>query len=71
MRFTQLMVSPRNARQQIYKLIDAEIALAKEGKKAGITLKVNNLVDKGLVSKLYGASNAGVKIRMIVRGCAP
>lgn len=67
-RFTQLMVSPRNARQQIYKLIDAEIALAKEGKKAGITLKVNNLVDKGLVSKLYGASNAGVKIRMIVRG---
>ncbi|WP_105903342.1 polyphosphate kinase 1 [Vibrio gangliei] len=67
-RFNQLMVSPRNSRQQIYKLIDSEIALAKEGKKAGLTIKVNNLVDKGLVSKLYGASNAGVKIRMIVRG---
>ena len=67
-RFTQLMVSPRNARQQIYKLIDSEIAIAKEGRPAGITLKVNNLVDKGLVNKLYGASNAGVKIRMIVRG---
>ncbi|MGV3002602.1 polyphosphate kinase 1 [Vibrio sp.] len=67
-KFTQLMVSPRNARQQIYKLIDNEIAIAKEGRPAGITLKVNNLVDKGLVNKLYGASNAGVKIRMIVRG---
>ena len=67
-KFTQLMVSPRNARQQIYKLIDSEIAIAKEGRPAGITLKVNNLVDKGLVNKLYGASNAGVKIRMIIRG---
>ncbi|MFV0576948.1 MAG: polyphosphate kinase 1 [Vibrio sp.] len=67
-RFNQLMVSPRNSRQQIYKLIDGEIANAREGKKAGLTIKVNNLVDKGIVNKLYGASNAGVKIRMIVRG---
>lgn len=36
--------------------------------KAAITLKVNNLVDKGLINKLYGASAAGVKIRMIIRG---
>ena len=67
-RFNQLMVSPRNSRQQIYKIIDSEIAIAKEGRKASIILKVNNLVDKGLVSKLYGASNAGVKIKMIIRG---
>lgn len=66
--FNQLMVSPRNARQQIYTLIDNEIAIAKEGRPANITLKVNNLVDKGLVNKLYSASNAGVKIKMIVRG---
>ncbi|CCO45726.1 polyphosphate kinase [Vibrio nigripulchritudo SOn1] len=67
-KFTELIVSPRNSRQQLYRLIDGEIANAKMGKKAGITLKVNNLVDKGLVNKLYGANNAGVNIRMIIRG---
>ncbi|MDG3087206.1 polyphosphate kinase 1 [Vibrio hannami] len=67
-RFDHLIVSPRNSRKQLYRLIDTEIANAKEGKPAGITLKVNNLVDKGLVNKLYGASAAGVKIRMIIRG---
>lgn len=67
-KFTHLIVSPRNSRSRLYRLIDNEIVNAKEGKKAGITLKVNNLVDKGLVSKLYAASSAGVKIRMIIRG---
>lgn len=67
-KFNHLIVSPRNSRTQLYRLLDGEIANAKAGKKAEITLKVNNLVDKGLISKLYGANNAGVKIRMIVRG---
>ncbi|EJL6399377.1 polyphosphate kinase 1 [Vibrio navarrensis] len=67
-KFNHLIVSPRNSRTQLYRLLDSEIANAKAGKKAEITLKVNNLVDKGLISKLYGANNAGVKIRMIVRG---
>ncbi|CAH0524845.1 polyphosphate kinase 1 [Vibrio hippocampi] len=67
-KFNHLIVSPRNSRKQIYRLIDTEIANAKAGKKAQLTLKVNNLVDKGLVNKLYGASNAGVQIRMIIRG---
>ncbi len=67
-KFNHLIVSPRNSRSRLYRLIDNEIAHAKEGKKATITLKVNNLVDKGLISKLYGASTAGVKIRMIIRG---
>ncbi|BCL71005.1 polyphosphate kinase [Vibrio nigripulchritudo] len=67
-KFTELIVSPRNSRQQLYRLIDGEIANAKMGKKASITLKVNNLVDKGLVNKLYGANNAGVNIRMVIRG---
>ncbi|MCU8201445.1 polyphosphate kinase 1 [Vibrio vulnificus] len=67
-RFRHLIVSPRNSRSQLYRLVDNEIANAQAGKKAAITLKVNNLVDKGLISKLYAASSAGVKIRMIIRG---
>ncbi|WP_117235335.1 polyphosphate kinase 1 [Vibrio maerlii] len=67
-KFDQLIVSPRNSRKKLYRIIDTEIANAKAGKKAHITLKVNNLVDKGLINKLYGASNAGVEIRMIIRG---
>ncbi|EGX7689694.1 polyphosphate kinase 1 [Vibrio parahaemolyticus] len=70
-KFNHLMVSPRNSRTQIYRLIDNEIANAKAGKKAGLTIKVNNLVDKGIVTRLYAASNAGVKLNMIIRGmCA-
>ncbi|MGR5132861.1 polyphosphate kinase 1 [Vibrio alfacsensis] len=67
-RFDHLIVSPRNSRKQLYRLIDGEIANAKAGKKAELTIKVNNLVDKGLINKLYGASNASVKINMIIRG---
>ncbi|HBK5919960.1 TPA: polyphosphate kinase 1 [Vibrio alginolyticus] len=67
-KFNHLMVSPRNSRTQIYRLIDNEIANAKLGKKAALTIKVNNLVDKGIVNKLYGASTAGVKINMVIRG---
>jgi polyphosphate kinase len=67
-RFNHLIVSPRNSRKQLYHLIDTEINNALEGKKAAITLKANNLVDKGLVNKLYEASSAGVEIKMIIRG---
>tara|TARA_Y100001956_G_C4127302_1_gene190962 strand:- start:2624 stop:4741 length:2118 start_codon:yes stop_codon:yes gene_type:complete len=67
-KFEHLIVSPRNSRKQLYRLIDNEIANAKVGKKASITLKVNNLVDKGLINKLYGASALGVEIKMIIRG---
>ncbi|NRB66374.1 MAG: polyphosphate kinase 1 [Vibrio sp.] len=67
-RFEHLIVSPRNSRQQLYRLIDSEIANAKAGRKAAITLKVNNIVDKGLINKLYGASASGVDIKMIIRG---
>ncbi|NAW70698.1 polyphosphate kinase 1 [Vibrio sp. V27_P1S3P104] len=67
-KFNHLLVSPRNSRTQLYRLIDAEIANAKQGKKAEIIIKVNNLVDKGLINKLYGASSSGVHIKMIIRG---
>ena len=66
--FKHLQVSPNHSRNQIYKLIDAEIEQAKQGQKAEIFLKVNNLVDSGLAKKLYEASGSGVKIRLIVRG---
>ena len=66
--FKRLLVSPINARMRIYEMIDREISFAKAGKEAFIKLKVNNLVDNGLVNKLYEASQAGVKIRGIVRG---
>ena len=67
-RFKHLIVSPVNARNRLEQLIDAEIEAAKEGRENGIKLKVNNLVDKGLIEKLYEANNAGVKIDLIVRG---
>ncbi|MFA0338754.1 polyphosphate kinase 1 [Vibrio breoganii] len=66
--FHQLIVSPKNSRKRLYKLIDDEIENAELGNRSGITLKINNLVDKGLINKLYQASSTGVSIRMIIRG---
>lgn len=67
-RFDKLLVSPINARQCIYAMIDREIENAAMGLPAYINLKVNNLVDKGLIERLYKASQGGVKIRAIIRG---
>nr|WP_129713753.1 polyphosphate kinase 1 [Pedobacter sp. SYP-B3415] len=66
--FKHLIVSPLESRSKIYKLIDREIRHAKQGKLAYMILKVNSLADEGIVNKLYQASNAGVKIQLIVRG---
>ncbi len=63
-----LSVAPFNLRQKFYQLIDQEIKYAKEGKKAKITAKMNSLVDIEMIEKLYDASRAGVKIRLVVRG---
>ncbi|MCR8556303.1 polyphosphate kinase 1 [Mucilaginibacter sp. BJC16-A38] len=63
-----LIVSPIDARPAIYKLIDNEIKNAKAGKQAYMILKMNSLADEQLINKLYQASNAGVKIQMIIRG---
>lgn len=67
-RFKHLLVSPLNARKRIYSMIDREIEHAKTGFTAYIDLKINNLVDAGLIERLYEASKAGVKIRAVVRG---
>ena len=66
--FDYLMVSPQNTRQTLYRLIDTEIAHAQQGLPAAITLKINNLVDNGLIDRLYAASGAGVKVNLLVRG---
>jgi polyphosphate kinase len=63
-----LVVSPIDSRPAIYKLIDNEIKNAKACKPAYMILKMNSLADEQVISKLYQANNAGVKIRMIVRG---
>ncbi|MGF7073016.1 polyphosphate kinase 1 [Mucilaginibacter sp. R-33] len=63
-----LIVSPIDSRPAIYRLIDNEIKNAKAGKQAYMILKMNSLADEDLISKLYQASNAGVKIKMIIRG---
>ena len=67
-RFDKLLVSPINARQRIYAMIDREIANAQTGLPSYINLKVNNLVDRGLIERLYKASQSGVKVRAIIRG---
>jgi polyphosphate kinase len=63
-----LIVSPIDSRPAIYKLIDSEIKNAKAGKQAYMILKMNSLADEEMINKLYQASNAGVKIKMIIRG---
>jgi polyphosphate kinase len=66
-KFNHLLVAQFNLQQVFLNLIDREIEHAKQGKPAGITIKMNNLEEKVLINKLYEASAAGVKIEMIVR----
>lgn len=66
--FENLMVSPQNSRTRLTQLIEREISNAQAGKAAAILLKINNLDDKELINRLYDASNAGVKIRLLIRG---
>lgn len=69
--YRHLIVSPLYMRKKIYYLIENEIKNARKGNKAEIILKINNLVDKEIIYKLYQANNAGVKIILIIRGiCA-
>ncbi|MEQ7801593.1 polyphosphate kinase 1 [Pedobacter sp. ASV1-7] len=66
--FKHLIVSPLESRTKFFLAVDREIKNARQGKPAYMILKVNSLADEGIVSKLYEASNAGVKIKLIVRG---
>ncbi len=65
--FNHLLVAQFNLQQKFLQLIDREIINAKQGLPAGIIIKLNNLEEQVLISKLYEASGAGVKIQLIVR----
>ncbi len=67
-RYKHLIVSPHYTRNKFTKLIDREITNAILGKEAYIKLKMNSLSDFKMIDKLYDASNAGVKIQLIIRG---
>lgn len=67
-KFSKLIVAPFHMRNHFIKLLNNEIRNAKEGKDAWMMLKINNLTDIRIIKKLYEASNAGVKIKLIVRG---
>jgi polyphosphate kinase len=66
--FKHLLVAPFFMRKDFVQLINKEIRFAKSKKPAEIILKMNSLVDKEMIAKLYEASMAGVKITLIIRG---
>lgn len=66
--FHQLHISPDGIRDFINTKLDQEIVNAKAGKEAWAEMKMNSLSDSEVISKMYEASHAGVKIRLIVRG---
>lgn len=67
-KYKHLLVSPNSNREGFYALIDREIEFAKAGLEAKFWVKINSISDHGMIEKMYEASQAGVKIRMIVRG---
>lgn len=66
--FKELVVAPINMRKTILSLIDNEIQKHKEHNNGYILAKMNSLVDEEVILKLYEASNAGVKLELMVRG---
>jgi polyphosphate kinase len=66
-RFEYLLISKFNLQQRFIELIDREIVLAKQGLPAKITIKLNNIEEQVLITKLYEASNAGVQVTIIAR----
>lgn len=66
--FNQIIVSPFSMRNFFIHKIDQEIANARKGKEAYMILKMNSLIDPKMINKLYEASQAGVKIQLIIRG---
>ena len=66
--FRHLLVGQFNLREELENLIDYEINLAREGRKAEIILKMNSIQDMDMIRKLYEAGAAGVHIKLIVRG---
>lgn len=67
-KYKHLIVSPHYSRNAMYELIAEQVEIARNGGKGLIRLKLNSISNYEVIDKLYEASNAGVKIQMIIRG---
>jgi polyphosphate kinase len=68
MEYRKLLIAPVNLREKVNALFDREIEHKRAGRPAHIIAKVNRLADRQIIEKLYEASNAGVRIDLVVRG---
>lgn len=66
--YQSIITSPLETRSRLDQMIEREIEHARNGREASMTFKMNSLTDESVIRKLYEASNAGVKIDLIVRG---
>jgi polyphosphate kinase len=66
--YSRLLVAPRTLRSGLLEKIHNETAMAKAGRPSGIQIKLNSLLDEEFVEALYKASQAGVKVEIVVRG---
>ncbi len=64
----ELIVSPFTTREKFTALVEQEITIANAGQKGLIILKMNSLEDEGMIKELYKASNAGVEVKLLIRG---
>ena len=64
----RLAISPLNLREKIYESIDAEIEHARAGRPATIWAKMNQITEKGVIDRFYQASQAGVRVVLVIRG---
>ncbi len=67
-RYQELLVSPNSMKNRLLRLFDTEIKNASEGKEAWVKMKINHITDTDMVDKIYAASQAGVKVDIVVRG---
>ena len=67
LQFRHLLVAQFNMTERFAGLINREIVNVKEGKPGRIIIKINNLQERGMISKLYEASQAGVQVDLVVR----
>jgi polyphosphate kinase len=67
-KFKRLLVAPRHLRKGLLRQIANEAENARAGRPAGIRIKMNSIVDEAIIDALYHASNAGVRVQVLVRG---
>lgn len=68
MRFKELLVSPNSMKNKLLRLLSNEMKNAKAGREAWVKVKINHITEPEMVSKLYAAAKAGVKLQLLVRG---